>query len=41
MHRKNEKQIRNFGQENLGKRRSHKCDGNVNVDSKGIEYDVQ
>jgi hypothetical protein len=33
MHRKDEEYVRNFAQENVRRRRIHRYDGNVNVDS--------
>jgi hypothetical protein len=38
MHRKDEEYVLNFAQENIRRRRSHRYDGNVNVDS--VEYVV-
>jgi hypothetical protein len=37
MHRKDEKYIRNFAQENIRRRRNHRHDGNVNVDYVELE----
>jgi hypothetical protein len=40
MHRKDEKYVRNFAQEIIRRRRSHRYDGNVNVDSIELVYVV-
>ena len=40
MHRKVEKYVRNFAQENIRRRRSHRYGDNVNVDSVELEHVV-
>jgi len=41
MHRKYEKYVRNFVQEIIRRRRTHRYDGNVNVDSTELVYVVE